>query len=358
MSDPQRISILVLDPDTDFFEGLTTHSKSDSIHFISKPYSPRERPVIEDLIFETFPDIVILNLDVDDELHFAEPIGNILKVPMPIPPIVLGTTAREGIALKSRAYTAGIDDYMVRPFTPADVWLRLDVLIRTRRLQIQLDMATRKLSAVNLRLFSSNRHLEEMTLTDELTGLNNMRFMTQFLEKQFSLFARHDRNFSIMMIDLDHFKSVNDSNDHLVGSETIKIVGRLVHEATRGSDIKARYGGDEYIVAMPETDGAMALLVGERIRTAIETREFIGSDGSPFHVTSSIGVGTFSKGRHLNFQDIIRDADFALYMAKRGGRNRVELYSEEHAKAQKEGVEGYDQNQSAVFSEIKKLRSG
>lgn len=359
MSDPHKLSILILDPDSDFTESLIKQGSKKNVNFISRPYSSRERPSLDDLIFETFPDIVILNLDVDDELNFADPVGQILKVPMPIPPIVLGTTARDSIALKTRAYKLGIDDFMVRPFTAADVWLRLDVLMRTRRLQRQLDSATRKLSATNLRLFSSNRHLEEMTLTDELTGLNNMRFMTQFLEKQFQLFARYDRSFSVMMIDLDHFKSVNDSNDHLVGSETIRIVGKLIHEATRGSDIKARYGGDEYIVAMPETDGPTAKSVGERIRASIESKDFYGSDGKQFRVTSSIGVGSFVKDRHKTYQDIIRDSDFALYMAKRNGRNRVELYDVDMQKMQnQEASEGYDQTQSAVFTEIKKIKSG
>jgi two-component system cell cycle response regulator len=356
MLDPLKSSILLLDPDYDFLEAVAELGKKKNLTIVAQPYSKREKPEIEELLFEIYPDIVVINLDQSDELTFGEPIQEILRVPMPIPPLIVGTTSNDSISLKTRAYLLGIDDYLVRPFTPADVWLRLDVHLRTRKLQRQLETATRKLSAVNVQLSSSNRTLEEMTLTDELTGLNNMRFMTQYMEKQFQLFSRYDRHFSIMMIDLDHFKEVNDKNDHLVGSETIKVIGHLISDATRGSDIKARYGGDEYIVAMPETDGPAAFLVGERIRSSISAYKLKGSHNNIFQVTSSIGIGTFEKSRHKIYPDIVRDADYALYIAKKLGRNRVELFSEKLVQENKALSTDYDETQSAVFTEIKKSK--
>jgi diguanylate cyclase (GGDEF)-like protein len=354
MLDQSKPSILFLDPDYDFLEVMEETGKKKGLSVIAQPYSKRDNVSIEEILYDLYPDIVVLNLDQKDDLSFGEDVQEILHIPMPIPPLIIGTTTKDSVSLKTKAYKLGIDDYLIRPFTPAEVWLRLDVHLRTRKLQKQLDAATRKLSATNIQLSSSNRTLEEMTLTDELTGLNNMRFMTQYMEKQFQLFSRYDRSFSVMMIDLDHFKEVNDKNDHLVGSETIKIIGRLIQDATRGSDIKARYGGDEYIVAMPETDATAARLVGERIRESICAFELKGSDESIFHVTSSIGIGTFDKTRHKNYADIVRDADYALYLAKKLGRNRVEIFSKDLAEANAELSADYDASQSAVFTEIKK----
>jgi two-component system cell cycle response regulator len=354
MLDPLKPSILFLDPDHDFLELMEQTGKKKGLSVITLPYSKRDTVSIEEILFQHYPDVVVINLDQSDELSFGEPIREILAVPTPMTPLIVGTTSKDSISLKSKAYGLGIDDYLVRPFNPTEVWLRLDVHLRTRKLQRQLDAATRKLSTINAQLSSSNRTLEEMTLTDELTGLNNMRFMTQYLEKQFPSVCRYERSFSIMMIDLDHFKEVNDQNDHLVGSETIKVIGKLIHEATRGSDIKARYGGDEYIVAMPETDGQAAMLVGERIRESIFRFKLKGSDNNVFSVTSSIGIGSFEKTRHKSYADLVRDADFALYVAKKLGRNRVELFSSELFAKNKELTMDYDSSQSAVFTEIKK----
>jgi len=291
-----------------------------------------------------------VNLDQDDELEFGRCIEAMKSIPMARPPIVLGTSAREATRFKSLAYRAGVDDYVARPFMAPDLWLRLDVLTRMRVLQQQLDEATRKLSSFNAQLADSNRKLEAMTLTDELTGLHNMRFMIQFLEKQFDLLRRYERPFSIMMIDLDHFKQVNDRNDHLTGSAAIRSVGAIIEETTRRSDVKARYGGDEYIVALPETDTAQSVRAAERLRVAIEAATLEGSvEGYALKITASIGVATFERGRHKSFTDLIKDADRAMYLAKKNGRNRIVGFTPTEA-----APGDYDESQSSVMTAIKK----
>jgi len=356
MSDLLKPLILVLDPDYDFLEEMQRQAQEKSIQIKTLPYSSRDRKPIEDVILENYPDILIINLDQDNEVNHGNPVLEVRRVPLPIPPIIIGITSREAVSLKQRCYDYGIDDYLLKPFNVSEVWMRLGVSLRIRSLQHQLDSATRKLSALNLRLSNSNKSLEVMTLTDELTGLNNMRFMTQYLEKQFQLFSRYDRPFAVMMIDLDKFKEVNDRNDHLVGSETIKVMGQIINQSTRASDIKARYGGDEYVVAMPETEREGAIVVAERIRVDIEAQQLSGTQDI-FSVTSSIGVASFDKKRHKNFRDIVRDADVALYMAKNAGRNRV-VYFNSNVMSVKASVDaGYDESQSAVFTEIKKSSS-
>lgn len=346
MSELTRPLILVLDPDHDYLEAMERLAANREVKLVALPYSIKNKGSLEELVSTHFPDIIVINLDQDSELDFANPVTEIRSIPLPVAPIILGTTVRAESQFKQKAYALGIDDYVMRPFTPFDLWLRLDVMLRIRKLQQQLGDATRSLSILNVQLSDSNRRLEEMTLTDELTGLYNMRFMIQFLEKQYELIRRYDRPFSIMMLDLDHFKSVNDRNDHLVGSAAIKAIGQVIEETTRRSDVKARYGGDEYIIAMPETDEAAAKLAGERLRAAIERRELLGNEGVTFKITGSIGVATHLKDHHKTYTDLVKDADAAMYRAKESGRNRVHFFDGKK--------DGYDDTQSSVLTEIKK----
>lgn len=352
-SDRDPLTVLALDPDSDFLAALEGHLSSDEdLRLVTLPYSRNEPLAIEEAVLEHYPDIVVLNLDQQDGPDFGKPISEILSIPLAMPPILLATTTRDESGLKQLAYRLGVWDYLVRPFTLVDLGLKLEVLAKIRRLKKQLEAATRKLSTANLQLADFNRKLEEMTITDELTGLSNMRFMTQFLEKQFQLLSRYERPFSIMMIDLDHFKSVNDTNDHLVGSSTIRAVGRIIDLGTRTSDVKARYGGDEYIVAMPETDLPGAELVANRLRESIEAAKHKGHDDKEFSVTASIGVASFGKGRHASYRELVKEADRAMYLAKHWGRNRVVPATPENLGSE---LKDYDESQSAVLGEIRKI---
>lgn len=326
MSDRIKVTVLLLDPDSDFLIAARDANKDPSINVISETFGARNKAKLPELIQTHYPDIVVVNLDVDDELDFGSPITEIQNIPLSLCPLILGTSAREGFHLKSRVYKLGADDFLLRPFPVQEVWFRIEALIRTRRLQRQIDQASRNLSHLNLQLADSNKRLEQMTLTDDLTGLSNMRYMHKFLENHFLVLQRHPRPFAILMMDLDHFKSVNDKNDHLVGSATIRRVGEVIQKVMRLMDVKARYGGDEYIAAMPETDEVGARMAGERLRAAIEITDHTGSDGTLFRVTPSIGLACFDVNRHKSYKDLIRDADCALYEAKRLGRNRVAMY--------------------------------
>lgn len=352
MSDPvPRSKLLFLDSDNDFLEDMKRLAETRNVEVEIKLFNMSDKKNLEDLILNSYPDLIVMNLDIDDALDFGNCVNEILHIPLANPPMIVGITSHDEISLKTKAYHAGVLDYLSRPFSPHDLWLRLDVLVKIRHLQRQFDVATRKLSTLNLKLSETNQKLEEMIVTDELTGLNNMRFMTQFLEKQFPVLKRHQRPFCIMMIDLDNFKQVNDKNDHLVGSAAIRQAGRIIDICTRGSDIKARYGGDEYIVAMPETDLAGAHLVAERLRQTLEKEKMPGLEGASFNVTASIGLAPFDTQRHTAFTDIIKDADRALYAAKDNGRNQVVVYT--HAEQTAE----YDESQSSALSEITKIRN-
>lgn len=355
MSTSERVplTVLALDQDTDFLASLEQGFVSDDdFKIVTVHYSRAKLVSLEETIQLHYPDIVVLNLDQQEPTDFGRPISEILSIPLAMPPIILATTVHDELTLKQTAYRLGVWDYLVRPFTLVELGLKLEVLGKIRRLKKQLETATRKLSTVNLQLADTNRRLEEMTITDELTGLSNMRFMTQFLEKQFQLLSRYARPFSIMMIDLDHFKSVNDQNDHITGSNTIRSIGRLIDDMTRTSDVKARYGGDEYIIAMPETDMPSAELVASRLREAISETVHKGHHDKEFSVTASIGVATFEKGQFGTYRDLVKAADRAMYLAKHQGRNQVVCATREALAAD---LKDYDETQSAVLGELKKI---
>lgn len=167
--------------------------------------------------------------------------------------------------------------------------------------------------------------LERLASHDGLTGLlNRTRFSAAFN----LLLATHqpDRPLSLLMMDVDHFKNINDSFGHQVGDDALRMISAVVRENARQQDLVARYGGEEIIIALPDTGGEAALAIAERLRTAIATRPLDDRRGDILHLTVSIGVAELP--RHAdNGDDLIRAADMALYMAKSNGRNRVIMAS-------------------------------
>lgn len=196
-------------------------------------------------------------------------------------------------------------------------------------------------------LKNDNKDLKRLTLTDDLTGLHNTRYMKEIFVDLFELVQRYERPLSVFMLDLDHFKDVNDSNDHLVGSTVLKEMGRVLKEHTRKSDIHIRYGGDEFVVIMPETPIDAAHRVSERVRKTISELTMTVTQEYVVKVTASLGVATFDKTRHTEYWELLREADMAMYSAKKMGRNRVCIYGGE--------VAGYDTSKSSFGSVLKQI---
>ncbi len=179
-----------------------------------------------------------------------------------------------------------------------------------------------------------NKKLEEISDTDQLTGLKNRRYLDRILEEEFARCARYQRNISLLLMDIDHFKSFNDTYGHLVGDDCLKAVSDCVKQGLRWpSDRPARYGGEEFCVVLPETDIEGSLTVAERIRANVESLEFqVKNKLVP--VTISIGVASFTPSMNDNLQSIIAQADEALYASKENGRNRVTLYGAQESHTQ------------------------
>ena len=166
-------------------------------------------------------------------------------------------------------------------------------------------------------------HLERMVEHDSLTGIyNRTRFDTTLSEERSRCDRASGRTFSVALMDLDYFKQVNDTYGHLCGDEVLKGFARLVEEGIRDIDTFARWGGEEFMLLMPETDAKGAQILAERLRARIEERRFEG----PGQVTASIGVAEYRSGE--SGEALTARADEALYRAKSGGRNRVEVAHE------------------------------
>ncbi len=173
---------------------------------------------------------------------------------------------------------------------------------------------------------ADNARLEQLAQTDSLTQLLNRRALTERITAEMERALRYDSSMALLMIDLDHFKSVNDTYGHLVGDDVLRDVAELLTVTIRTTDMVARYGGEEFLVLLPETDDAGAESFAERIRVAIESHKFGGrADKAPLHLTTSVGVATFPAARIESVEDLFARADAALYRAKADGRNRVRL---------------------------------
>jgi two-component system cell cycle response regulator len=180
--------------------------------------------------------------------------------------------------------------------------------------------------------------LREQVITDPLTGLFNIRYFRSALEMEIERTARTAIPTALMMIDLDHFKQVNDVWGHEVGNQVLKLMARLIKQVTRQLDIQCRYGGEEFVVILPSTSLLLASQVAERLRQQIAKSEIVTGDES-FNVTASIGLSVRLAHEHGGVSDLIKAADDCLYQAKSLGRNQVFFPSAERKEAAVSGDE-------------------
>jgi diguanylate cyclase (GGDEF)-like protein len=178
----------------------------------------------------------------------------------------------------------------------------------------------------------TQRHLlaevQTMATIDWLTGLYNRRHFFRLGEEEIARARRYRHDISVLMIDIDHFKHVNDNHGHSVGDEVLSTVAKRILAGLRGSDIAGRYGGEEFALVLPETDlESAAAIVAERLRETISSRPIDTAEG-PLHVSISIGVAGVNL-EHENLLDALSRADAGLYAAKHAGRNRVVRWSPE-----------------------------
>ncbi len=179
-----------------------------------------------------------------------------------------------------------------------------------------------ELVRTNDELMKANDELEEMTRIDPLTGLFNRRYLMEVLTSEFERARRYGHHLSLLMLDVDHFKQINDRYGHLCGDMVLKDIASLLKSSVRSTDVVARYGGEEMVVLLLETDNNRAVEVANKLRQLVASRQ-IGCDSVEIHVTVSIGVATWPYHGKSDFMELLEAADQAMYRAKEGGRNRV-----------------------------------
>lgn len=222
---------------------------------------------------------------------------------------ILGLVEEGDMDRLVRALDMGVNDYLMRPLDRNELVARVRTQFKRKRYADQL---------------RENYHLSlEMAITDQGTGLYNRHYMARHLATLVENAHKNAKPLAFMIIDLDHFKAVNDTYGHDAGDEVLKEFARRLASNVRGVDLACRYGGEEFVVVMPETDMSFACMVAERLRQDVADKPFeLSGDSQAIDVTISVGVSTIENESDTG-DDLLKRADQALYRAKRDGRNRV-----------------------------------
>ncbi len=207
-----------------------------------------------------------------------------------------------------RGLDLGVNDYLVRPIDRNEMLARVRTQVRRKRYSDRLR------DNVQLTI--------EMAITDGLTGLHNRRYLDHHLATLVEQGIAAGKPVSLLLMDIDHFKRVNDTYGHDAGDEVLREFSRRVQRAVRGIDLAARLGGEEFVVAMPDTDPGLAYVVAERLREKIAGEPVVLGDGTEINVTISVGISSLVPPGDTA-QSLTKRADEALYRAKHSGRNRV-----------------------------------
>lgn len=235
--------------------------------------------------------------------------------------IILLTSRSEKEAL-IEGLNSGADAFLNKPLDFAELQAHLKVIQRIIYLENQLATQLDDLKKAHSNLQLALAKIEEIAHIDELTKIPNRRSIMEYLENEITRVKRYSSNLSVFILDIDHFKKVNDTYGHLVGDFVLKECAKILSENIRKIDRVGRYGGEEFLGVLPETSLNEALQVAERIRMQVQSKEIITEYNFSINITVSIGVVQFIKNTDTSISLLSR-ADSALYKAKEGGRNRV-----------------------------------
>jgi two-component system cell cycle response regulator len=234
-----------------------------------------------------------------------------------LPVLVLSVEGRGDV--KARGLNLGASDYVVKPFDPGELVARVRLLLKRKEVQDELRRKNQELQKIN-------EELKRLSVTDELTQLFNRSHFYECLLQEMKRSVRYKMKITLLLIDLDDFKLVNDTHGHLAGDEVLRDVSRIIRASVRDSDAVGRFGGEEFIAYLVHSDMDAAMVPAERMRAAVEERVF-SFQGGTARTSISIGMAEFPTGTPESRDEFVRRADVALYEAKVTGKNKVVAYS-------------------------------
>ncbi len=249
--------------------------------------------------------LVSMSLDDFDPLRVSSQIRTVEHA-RNLPIILMADVADKPRVV--RALDLGVNDYISRPVERNELQARVRTQIRRHRYALELRQSVNNTMA--------------LAVTDELTGLYNRRYFDRHLNVMLGKALEQDRDIALMILDIDHFKAVNDNHGHDVGDAVLREFAARLKRNIRGVDLACRFGGEEFVVLMPDTDTGQAEAVAERVRQSMAEKPFEVGPSRPLTVTVSAGVA-LNESHADTPESLVKRADVALYRAKREGRNRV-----------------------------------
>lgn len=219
---------------------------------------------------------------------------------------IIAISGHDDQSRRIELFRAGVNDYVTKPIVNEELHARVRNLISNKKL----------IDRVRLQ----QTRLQDLALRDSLTGCNNRHYLTELAPRFIAEAKRHHHELCLLIIDLDHFKNINDTRGHIVGDVVLSEVGKLLTRTSRESDLVVRFGGEEFVILLPYCDVRLGKKKAEQVRKTIED---LNPDGIP--ISASIGITSLATSEANDFDEMFRVADKAVYLAKENGRNRVEM---------------------------------
>lgn len=299
----EEIKILVVD-DTDSNIDILNSLLNDDYAVLSALDGEFALEVAND----DLPDLILLDIVMPDMDGF-EVCEKLKQNPKTKDiPIIFITSISDENSIE-KAYELGCVDFITKPFKPKELVAKVNREIKLQKLIFDLE--------------KSKEELKLLASTDSLTGLFNRRHFSNVADSILNLSKREKSEISIIMIDIDKFKNVNDTYGHKIGDDVIKTLSKILTNNTRESDIVCRFGGEEFIILLPKTSKENAKIIAEKIRNITQEYTFIINNDEKLNCTISLGVSQIDHNIQNPLESTINKADKALYTAKQNGRNMV-----------------------------------
>jgi two-component system, cell cycle response regulator len=300
--------ILVVDDNPDNLEIISTRLRFRGYEVLT---AERGEEAIT-RVHEDAPDLILLDIMMPDMDGYEVARRIRAERDLPYIPIIV-VTARDSTEDKVTGLDAGADDYLTKPINFPELEARVRSMLRIKRLQDQLE--------------ATNRELEQLSISDGLTGLFNHRHLHEILADEYERSRRTEEPMSVVMLDLDRFKEVNDTYGHQAGDRVLEELAAILRECAREIDKLGRYGGEEFMAILPDSDPEEGAVFAERVRELVENQQFDIQADEPLRMTISAGVASYPAHDADSPRRLVHQADLALYSAKHSGRNQVIRFS-------------------------------